>query len=294
MARPIKNSCDYFSHDAGMRNHRKIKSVRQKFGITGYGIWCMLIEYLTASDGNEFENSALEYELMSGDFGVSVTEIRDVVDYCICLELLFKNNGFVFSESLNERLTSVYQKRGRAKELSKKQRRKNGQFVSSNTDSTAVSVTETPQSKVNEIKEKESSIITELSEIEVEIKISEMIVPEMIKVWKNKNPKYFSHAETDNHAVLQIAYNIATVKKWKKVDILKEKEKECIASFSKIVDYIMADNFWSKSTLETISKPANWQKILNSMVERTSQPIATIGQPETPRYNIYEQVKKYG
>jgi len=46
MARPIKLNADYFSHDAGMRNHRKIKSVRQKFGINGYGIWCMLIEYL--------------------------------------------------------------------------------------------------------------------------------------------------------------------------------------------------------------------------------------------------------
>lgn len=156
MARPVKNSCDYFSHDAGMRNHRKIKSVRQKFGINGYGIWCMLIEYLTASDGNEFENSDLEYELMSGDFGVSVTEIREVVNYCISLELLFNNNGFVFSESLNERLASVYQKRGRKKELSKNQLRKNGQFVSNNADSTVVSATETPQSKVNKIKEKES------------------------------------------------------------------------------------------------------------------------------------------
>lgn len=104
MARPQKNSCDYFTHDNDMRNHRKVKSIRNKFGIQGYAIWSMLLEYLTGIDGNEFEYSDLEFELISGDFGVSVTEIRDVVDYCIKLEMLFNNNSFIYSESLNQRL----------------------------------------------------------------------------------------------------------------------------------------------------------------------------------------------
>ena len=96
MARPIKNSCDYFSHDNDMRNHRKIKSLRNKFGMNGYGIWVMLLEYLTGIDGNEFEYTDFELELIAGDFGVSVTEIREVVSYCILLELLFNNNGFIY------------------------------------------------------------------------------------------------------------------------------------------------------------------------------------------------------
>lgn len=151
MARPTKNSCDYFTHDNDMRNHRKVKSLRNKFGIHGYGIWSMLLEYLTGIDGNEFEYSDLEFELMSGDFGVSVTEIRDVVDYCIRLEMLFNKNGFVLSESLNERLAPVYIKRGKAKEISDKQKRIQGKFHS-NTVDTVVSATETPQSKEEYIK----------------------------------------------------------------------------------------------------------------------------------------------
>lgn len=157
MARPQKNSCDYFTHDNDMRNHRKVKSIRNKFGIQGYAVWSMLLEYLTGIDGNEFEYSDLEFELISGDFGVSVTEIREVVDYCIKLEMLFTNNGFVYSESLNNRLAPVYKKRGIAKEISEKQKRIKGKFIN-NTVDTVVSVTETPQSKVKEIKEEESKV----------------------------------------------------------------------------------------------------------------------------------------
>jgi len=162
MARISKNSCDYFTHDIGMRNHKKIKAIRQKYGIIGYAIWCMILEYLTGSDGNVFEDTDMELELMSGDFGVSVTEIRSILDYCYRLELLFIKNGFVNSESLDERLKIVYDKRGRAKERSAKQKRLDGKFIKNNdkhdesvTDmpiESVLTVTEIPQSKVKESK----------------------------------------------------------------------------------------------------------------------------------------------
>mgnify|MGYP007100049128 CR=1 FL=1 len=152
MARPIKNYCDYFPHDRDMRNHRKVKAIRTKYGIIGYAIWSMILEYLTGIDGNVFEYSDVEFELMAGDFGVSATEIRDVIDYCIKLEMIFLNNGFISSESLDERLKPVYEKRGKSKDNSKKQQRLNGKFVNSNVVSNGVSVTEMPQSKVNKSK----------------------------------------------------------------------------------------------------------------------------------------------
>lgn len=170
MARPIKNNCDYFPHDAGMRNHKKVKALRSKFGITGYAVWSMLLEYLTGSDGNVFPYTELELELMSGDFGIPATEIRSVVDYCIILELLFSENGFIKSESLDERLAPVYEKRGKAKELSKKQLRDNGKFATNNTDEPVITVTETPQSKGKEIKgneSKENEIIPAFAEVSV-------------------------------------------------------------------------------------------------------------------------------
>lgn len=162
MARPVKNYCDYFPHDRDMRNHRKIKAIRTKFKAIGYAIWCMTLEYLTGIDGNVFEYSDVEIELMAGDFGVSATEIRDVLDYCIKLELLFVKEGFIQSESLDERLKPVYEKRGVSKEKSKKQTRSNGKFTTNNADDTVVTVTEKPQSKVNKSKVEES-IVNEIT-----------------------------------------------------------------------------------------------------------------------------------
>lgn len=149
MSRPIKNYCDYFPHDRDMRNHRKIKAIRTKFGIEGYAIWSMLLEYLTGIDGNVFEYSESEFELIGGDFGVSVETIQLFIDYCIKLEILFLKDGFINSESLDERLKPVYIKRGISKENSKKQLRLNGKFVNSNNVNDGVSVAEKTQSKVN-------------------------------------------------------------------------------------------------------------------------------------------------
>lgn len=157
MARPVKNNCDYFPHDNGMRNHPKVKAIRNKFQ-NGYAIWVMTLEYLTASDGNVFEYSDLQFELLSGDFGFSVTEIREVVDYSIKLEMLFNKNGFINSDSLDERLLPVYEKRGRAKDISAKQKRILGKFAAKNSVDTVVSVAETPQSKVNKKKENKTTV----------------------------------------------------------------------------------------------------------------------------------------
>lgn len=148
-----------------MRNHRKVKSIRSKFGPVGYAIWVMVLEYLTGNDGNVFEYSDMEFEIMSGDFGVSATEIRDTVNYCISLEMLFNKDGFIHSPSLDERLAPVYQKRGLAKRDSEKQIRLKGRFVVNNTGNgvvsateTMVTATETPHSKVKESKENESKV----------------------------------------------------------------------------------------------------------------------------------------
>lgn len=189
MARPIKNNCDYFPHDNDMRNHVKVKAVRNKFQ-NGYAIWSMLLEYLTGSDGNTFENSELQMELLSGDFGVSVTEIKDVVNYCIRLEMLFEKDGWIYSESLNERLFPVYEKRGRAKQFSAKQRRINGSFCDSNAVDGVVSVAEMPQIKVNKIKEnKRKEIIKEKFDFLdslVEIGIDKKIASDWLVVRKTK------------------------------------------------------------------------------------------------------------
>lgn len=188
MPRPKKMTCDYFSHDKDMRNHRKIKAIRNKLGITGYGIWVMFIETLTGLEENRFKYDSMEVDFMSADFGVSTEELEQFFDYSLKINLIQKSDGFLYSESLNERLENVYQKREKFKAKIEAQKRdKNGQFtqnlnilekkvIATETTvngtemyrerypmyrATVVSAAEIPQSKVKESKVKHKSIILE-------------------------------------------------------------------------------------------------------------------------------------
>lgn len=186
MARPSKNSCDYFPHDAGMRNHIKIKAIRNKFS-NGYAIWVMFLEYLTSSDGNVFEYNDLQFELLSGDFYVSATEIKEVIDYALKIEMIFNKNGYINSDSLDERLSPVYAKRGKSKEQSAKQKRENGKFATEIAEHTVVSVTEISQSKVNKTKVKKSKTLNfDFSNALFELGVELSIIEQWLIVRKSK------------------------------------------------------------------------------------------------------------
>ena len=73
--RPNKNNLEYFTHDANMRNDRKIKAVRAKYGITGYAVYNMLLETLCESNLLIINLSDEELELVSGDLTIVSEEL---------------------------------------------------------------------------------------------------------------------------------------------------------------------------------------------------------------------------
>jgi hypothetical protein len=166
MARPRKDNADYFSHDNNMRNDTKILALRTKFGNKGYAIWNMLLEVLTDAEEFKIELSKLDYELLAGDFRVDTEELKEVVKYLVEIRLLTKEYDaqIYYSENLIKRLKPVMDKRVRAREQSEQQIRQKdgtfGGFSGNNTEQPAVSVSETPQSKVKESKGKESKVKT--------------------------------------------------------------------------------------------------------------------------------------
>jgi hypothetical protein len=190
MARQVKNNCDYFPHDAGMRNHRKVKAIRGQFP-NGYAIWSMLLEYLTDADGSEFEYGDLEIQIMAGDFGFSPEEIKSVIEYCLKLEMLFEKNGFIYSESLNEKLAPVFEKRGKARDISRKQHRMNGKYVTETTDEPGLLTSEIREIRVNRI---EVNRIKEEDKSSVETVVSPAIENSINQDWdkipKTKNEVY--------------------------------------------------------------------------------------------------------
>jgi len=138
MARPKRNNADYFSHDSSMRNDPKIKALRNKFGITGYAVYSMMLEVLTDSDFFKRMIDEIEIEILSADFGITAELFEEILAYMVRLRLLQTvDNCEYLSQKLTDRFQSVTDKRNNARKR-------------------VVSVTESPQSKVKHSKVKHS------------------------------------------------------------------------------------------------------------------------------------------
>jgi hypothetical protein len=111
MARPKKNNMDYFSHDNGMRNDRKIKAVRARFGLQGYAVYNMLLELLAEADCLIIEWNATEKELIAGDFGITAETLTEMVEYFISIDLMNRQNGWLYSKTFDERSELLFNKR---------------------------------------------------------------------------------------------------------------------------------------------------------------------------------------
>lgn len=123
MARPNKNSAEYFAHDADMRNDIKIKALRRKFGHKGYALWCFILETLTDSEDYFADYNEVSQELLAADFDVSVEELREIVSFSCRINLLqLTDDNRLFSQSLQRRFENLTVKRERKRLLSKEER----------------------------------------------------------------------------------------------------------------------------------------------------------------------------
>lgn len=116
MARPLKNNADYFSHDSGMRNNAKIKAVRQKHGLAGFAVWCMLLETLTNADNFTLEVDEITVEVMAGDFGIEPEILEEMLSSFRRLKLIEYNSEFMKCPGLIDRMRPLEVSRERKRQ----------------------------------------------------------------------------------------------------------------------------------------------------------------------------------
>lgn len=92
-----------------------------------------------------------------------------------------------------------------------------------------------------------------------------MLVLKMIEIFRKENPEYFFHKENDYSACLQIAYHIASMKKWTKESVVNGRMDDCLKSWQAIVLFIKKDNWLWTRTLTDLSKPNEWQRLVQKM-----------------------------
>jgi hypothetical protein len=104
MARPTKHNVDYFSHDCDMRNDIRIKALRRKFKHLGYSIYNITLELLGDTEYFQMKWDDNTIELLTADYDCDTEELKEVINYCIQLNLLQITNGYLHCENFTKRL----------------------------------------------------------------------------------------------------------------------------------------------------------------------------------------------
>ena len=155
MARPSKNNAEYFSHDADMRNNRKVKALRRRFSHKGYAVWCFILETLTDADYFEIKFDEVTQDLLAADFDITNEELQSIVAYCVKIRLLQMKDDTLYCEALKQRFSGLIEKRRYDYERYLRYKKK------------AKSVSDT-ESKINEVKTNENEDFHREKDVEID------------------------------------------------------------------------------------------------------------------------------
>ena len=204
MARPIKNTVDYFPHI--IQNGKTIFILENKFGNDGYAFWFKLLELLGSSDNQVYDyNNSVDWEFLIAKTKVSEEKAHDILKTladvgAIDGELLAKK--VIWCENFVKGIEDVYKKR--RQEIPKKP-----SFCDRNPSTTVVSGAETTQSKLKETKvnkikvKREYATLVLLTEEEHQKLVTELGDPltkryiEKLSLYQqSKGKRYKSHYAT--------------------------------------------------------------------------------------------------
>ena len=151
MARPIKNTVDYFPHI--IKNGKTIFILESKFGNDGYAFWFKLLELLGSSDNHVYDyNNLADWEFLIAKTKVSEEKAHNILQTladvgAIDSELLEKK--MIWCENFIKGIDVVY--RNRRQETPKKP-----VITRRNPTADVVSTLDNPQSIVEDSREEKS------------------------------------------------------------------------------------------------------------------------------------------
>lgn len=116
MARPTKQTADWWKHPSSFRNDRKIRVLRQVYGSAiGYSVYNMLLETLLESPNFEIIVSETELLCLSSEYQVDVSDLAGVIKTSQQVGLLTIKDNRLRSPLLDEALQALLVKRSRDK-----------------------------------------------------------------------------------------------------------------------------------------------------------------------------------
>jgi len=102
----------WFKHDADAHTDAKLKKVKHKYGIVGYGLYWYCIELIAGKiDKNNISFSLEEdAELIAMEWNLDQLKVQDMMTFMVSLELFEENNGRITCLKLAKRLDDTNSK----------------------------------------------------------------------------------------------------------------------------------------------------------------------------------------
>lgn len=94
----------WFSHDFNARNDERMLSLRDKYEMTGVGLYWSLIEIMAESSDRQI--SFVKLPVIARELWFDLEKLQEIIKFCCAKDsLLFRSNkNFFWSESLRKRL----------------------------------------------------------------------------------------------------------------------------------------------------------------------------------------------
>ncbi|KKN68344.1 hypothetical protein LCGC14_0452200 [marine sediment metagenome] len=145
MARPIKNSVDYFYMNT--KPCKTLRMLESKFGNAGFVFFWKLFMLLAEEDGHFYDaRDPVNMEFLAQELSlpvVSVTEMLDTLSFWTKLDQVAWGHKLIWYQGFVDSLKDVYEKRKRPLPTLKDAIEKIGGFCPRNSNTIGVSVTET-------------------------------------------------------------------------------------------------------------------------------------------------------
>lgn len=111
----------YFSHDSNARHDIKIKAMVNQYGMTGYGLYWVVIEMLRDTSDYELPLKPYFYQALSSEAQMHADVIEAWLKDCIELyELFDQHDGCFYSHSLKKRMALKEDNRQKRSQAGKK------------------------------------------------------------------------------------------------------------------------------------------------------------------------------
>jgi hypothetical protein len=155
MARPNKNTVDYFPHDC---THKKtIYILKNRYGNEGYAFWFQLLELLGKSEGHFINcNDTTTWLFLTAETGINddkkTLDILNLLAEMHAIDKKLWKHKIIWSQNFVERLADVYHRR----KIKIPQKPIIDSKNRVNVDKNPINDSSNPQSKVKESKVKEN------------------------------------------------------------------------------------------------------------------------------------------